>query len=222
MRLKPGEMAAVVVIAVFVLAVIGSLYPYVREAPTRQCVQNLKAICTALSLYASDPGDGFMPPGSVWAIALGRDQLDDPTVLACPSVRLTVEQKEASRTRQGLPIGYSLFKPLAGLEAARLLLTDKTPAVFDSSDIRPNSTANLDAMAFRHAGRIGNIAFTDGHAASVTAAPPLPNPLFKTPEQVRKKMEEDMAKAKADGEKEKVPQDPAAKAAADAAREGTK
>jgi prepilin-type processing-associated H-X9-DG protein len=215
-------MAAVVVIAVFVLAVIGSLYPYVREAPTRQCVQNLKAICTALSLYASDPGDGFMPPAAVWASALGRDQLDDPTVLACPSVKLTVEQKEASRTRQGLPIGYSLFKPLAGLEAARLLLTDKTPAVFDSTEVRPNSTAGLEAMAFRHAGKIGNIVFTDGHAASATAAPPLPNPLFKTPEQVRKQMADEAAKAKADAEGEKAPQGPDAKAAAEAAKHGSK
>ena len=182
MQLKPSEVVAAVVIIIFIVAVLGlGLYPSLREAPTKQCLANLKNVGTAISLYVGEAG-GLFPPSS-WVDALGDQFIDRATSLVCPAARPTREQLEALRAAEGrqLPIGYSLFKPAGGGIAALLAGPEKTPIVFDSSDIRPNSSAGLSALAFRHAGKQANILFTDGHSESVTSAPDIPRPLFRPP-----------------------------------------
>ena len=179
MRLKPNEILAAGVIVVFIVAVIGlGLYPTLREAPTKQCLTNLKDIGTVLNLYIGDNA-GTFPPAASWVDGLGDQYAENLSSFVCPGARPTAEQLQQLHGERGLPIGYSLFRPLGGANSRLIATPEKTPWVFDSSEIRPNSAADVAAFSFRHAGKNANVLFCDGHSVSVTAAPAIPHPLMK-------------------------------------------
>lgn len=184
MRLKPSEIVAAAIIIGFIVVLLGfGLYPSLRKAPREQCLVNLKAVSSSVSLYATDHLARF-PLEANWVDAVTTKYVDDLSTFVCPEVRPTREQLAALQRAKGrpLPAGYSLFRPLAGGNAARLTDLERTPVVFDSTEVRPNSAAGLDALAFRHMGRTANIYFADGHGETVTEAPAIPQPLFKSRE----------------------------------------
>ena len=182
MRPKKSEIVGAAVIIVFILVVLGAgLYTSLRAAPRDQCLANLKSVSTALSLYAGDNW-GHMPPGERWVDALGDSLVTNWGTFVCPETRLTKEEAQALQAADGrpLPVGYSIFQPLAGSDVTRISDPENTPWLFDSGQVRSNSTAGINALAFRHYGKAGNIFFADGSAKSVTQVPQVPSPLFKS------------------------------------------
>ena len=183
MGLKPNEMVAAVIIVAFVLVIVAvGLYPTLHQAATQQCLANLKAVGTAVSLYIGDNGGRFAPAES-WTDGLGHQYMEDPNHLICPSAKPTAEQLANLQSAEGpgVPIGYALFRPLAGSESNRIADGAKTPVVFDSTDIRRDAVADITTLDFRHVGKVGNVSFGDGHCESLSQAPVLPKPLFGAP-----------------------------------------
>lgn len=183
MRLKPGELiAAVVIIIVIVIGAGFGVYPALRKAPRDQCVSNAKQVVTSLSLYAADYG-GIFPPADGWTdLVFAGSYTDMRKAFVCPEANPTSEQLAPLQSEDGLalPVGYSLFRPIAGSNVSLIADMQHTPILFDSNDYRPNSVATLDSLAFRHVGRTAVVLFADGHADPMTAAPQVPGKLFKT------------------------------------------
>ncbi len=184
MQLKRSEMLAAALVVAFILAIGGfAVYPSLRQAPRDQCLANLKAVTTSLGLYAGDYG-GRYPPAARWSDVLCAKYVDDLKTMVCTEFMATPEQVQRLQNPGGkpLPAGYSLFRPLGGGSSSLVAAPESTPLVFDSAEVRANSVADLGALAFRHTGRAANVEFVDGHGKSLTAAPAVPKPLFKTPE----------------------------------------
>jgi prepilin-type processing-associated H-X9-DG protein len=179
-QIKRSEIAAAVLIVGFIAAVIVlGVYPALRAAPLNQCTTNLQNVATAISLYAGDNG-AYMVRAENWTEVLVPRYMDSLTSLVCPTAQPTAEQLAAYKGEgvMSVPIGYALFAPLAGARSNFLADSAKTPALFDSSEFRPNATSDLSTLDFRHSGKLAAVVYVDGHAATLTAAPAVPEPLL--------------------------------------------
>lgn len=186
MQVKRSEIVMAIIIGAFIIAVIAfGVYPSLRSAPKYQCIENLTSVSKATGLYVAD-WRGVFPPGDRWADALWPDYADSLRPYVCPESKPTDEQLTQIRAggEQGVPIGYSFFRPVAGGDATRVAEPQNTPILFDSSEFGANSIADLGALSYRHVGKVANVFMGDGHAESVTSAPTLPKPLFVTAEQM--------------------------------------
>ena len=180
MKMKRSEIVAAVLIAAFVVVVlVFGLYPSLRQAPAQYCLANLQHLATALNMYATS-NDGYMPPGDRWADALAVFHVDDRSRLGCPDAKPTADDlARIDDTRTTPPsLGYSLLRELGGQRLHYLAEAERTPVLFDSSDLRANSSADASAMSFRHPGRAANVLFAAGDVKVVTEVPVPASPLF--------------------------------------------
>ncbi len=188
MRLKPGELIAVIIIAIVIVIGIGfGVYPALRRAPRDQCVTNVKQVVRAVSMYAADYA-GLFPPADNWADVMFEGSYTDmKRTFVCPEANPTSEQLEAMQRDDALalPIGYTLFRPIAGANVMLIADMEHTPVLFDSDDYSPNSVGTLETLSFRHMGKTAVVLFADGHADPVTAAPKVPARLFRTEQELQ-------------------------------------
>lgn len=188
MRLKPGELIAVVAIVIVIIIGIGfGVYPALRRAPRDQCISNAKQVIRAVSMYAADYA-GLFPPADDWADLMFEGHYNDTKrIFVCPEASPTSEQLAAMDREDALalPIGYSLFRPIAGANVMLIADMEHTPVLFDSDDYSPNSVGTLESLSFRHMGKTAVVLFADGHADPVKAAPQVPAKLFRTEQELQ-------------------------------------
>lgn len=182
-RMRTSEIvAALAIIAFIVVLAVYGVYPDLRQGPKTECIENYKQMTTSLSLYMGDNA-GTFPLAENWCDALNDGSyVNDVTKFACPEAQPTEAELNAMKLDQKrpmIPVGYSLYLPIAGGLSAELTKSERTPLFFDSTQTMRNSTADLDKLCFRHLGRTANIAYMDGHVESLTEAPELPKMLFR-------------------------------------------
>ena len=172
--------AAVAIIGFIVVLLVFGVYPDLREGPRKVCMANFKKLSSAIGLYAGDCG-GVFPLADNWATVLATAYSDDFAPFVCPEARPTDEDTARMAAGEGpaVPVGYSLFAPLAGMQALNMVDPALTPVFFDSTKIERNSVSDCSTLAFRHLGKTANIVFADGHAASESEAPDVPASVFE-------------------------------------------
>jgi len=156
--------AAVAIIGFIVVLLVFGVYPDLREGPRKECMANFKKLSTTIGMYTGDCG-GVFPLAP----------------FVCPEARPTDEDTARMAAGEGpaVPVGYSLFAPLAGMQALNMVDPALTPVFFDSTKIERNSVSDCSTLAFRHLGKTANIVFADGHASSESEAPDVPASVFE-------------------------------------------
>ncbi len=126
---------------------------------TQNCLSNLRRVSRALLLYSEANGD-LLPSGQ-WVEQLVSIE-PDRLIYACPHQR-RIDPRSS---------GYALNTAVAGKKLASVQNPEKTPMVFDSKATAPNAIAAEGEVPRpgRHKnGRLNNVAYADGHVASVDA-----------------------------------------------------
>lgn len=126
---------------------------------TQNCLSNLRRVSRALLLYADANGD--LLPGGQWAEQLVSIE-PDRLVYACPHQR-RIDPRSS---------GYALNTAMAGKKLESVQNPGQVPMVFDSKATAPGAIADPADVPRpgRHKnGRLNNIAYADGHVASVDA-----------------------------------------------------
>jgi prepilin-type processing-associated H-X9-DG protein len=187
MRVKKSEIIGGGVVVVFIAVILSVVvYPAAKDGPRKICLSHLTNLSRSITAYLGDY-NGEWPLADSWADAL-VPYVDTPAFFICPDANLSDEDMVRLRggRRQGYPVGYALFAPLAGPGFRVVTDPSKTPTIFDSTDIRANATADIKTLAFRHYKKTGNVLFGDSHAASFSAVPEIPQPMLKVVPQSEK------------------------------------
>lgn len=140
------------------------LYPIIRQwdhgIPHRAiCQSNMKQLAYALQMYTDDYDNRF-PTASGWQAGLTL-YLNSMPHFICPS-----------RTRVVPGYAYNLL--LDRRLRKESLYEMQTPAFFESTLGHQDATDRLESFAKPHAvsnAKAGNVAFLDGHAKTLIAAP---------------------------------------------------
>jgi hypothetical protein len=116
---------------------------------TADCPDHLKKLYTALQFYGDD-WEGRLPPAAHW-MTLIKDKGKDPE-LHCPAVGTA-----------GNRYGYAMNPALSGQKLDSLTDRDKTPLLYDSTDLSLDAHAGPDSLpdAGRHDGK-NSVLYADG------------------------------------------------------------
>jgi len=160
-----GACGTLALVGIVVLAAVTfPVFARARETARRTlCASQLKQAALALSLYSMDYDERF-PPAEQWQTRL-RSYLPEgaATPFECPT------------TGPGAP-GYAFNSRLARQRTATVLAPDRLPALFDTSNPRPEPADALQSFAPRHVGtggtKVGNVAYVNGAVRSEATAPP--------------------------------------------------
>jgi hypothetical protein len=118
----------------------GVIFPGLPDAnaaavQSRACIENLKALQTAVRLYSEAHG-GKYPPADKWTEAL-REYARNPDVFNCP-------------TAPGGKWGYAFNANLSEQMVSKLKKPDDTTVFYETSDLKPNANGTGDDVVFRH------------------------------------------------------------------------
>jgi len=136
----------------------GLLWPVFRHrqsAKDPSCQSNLKQLSTALQMYAQDHNDR-LPPAHSW---------NEATLTYTKKAQTLVDPDRARPAS-----GYAFNLLLHTRSDMEITAPAEAPALFDSTQERPNAADRLQTFARVHGGG-GNIAYADGHVGWVRSPP---------------------------------------------------
>jgi len=151
-----GRLLALLVVAGLLAALVGVISPVVRAAAapgdqaTRTCMSNIKALATAVNMYAQDNGQRF-PLAKSWTGVLARRYIKRMDALKCPKA-------------PGISCGYAYNANLNGQRLMSVPKPKDTVLLFESDKgWNASGESSLLTPKPRHNG--GQVvAFADGHA----------------------------------------------------------
>jgi len=150
----------ILLIAVVVLAIVLTpLYQHLMSLRNNHvCEGNLKAIATAIDLYASDNNDRFPPiyqdtdtdyapqmfkNGPLTWISLCAPLMEARASFLCPSAEETENvTNESSQSNAGIISSYGMFGALSAFPRASISSLGQTGLIADSSNDGANATAD--------------------------------------------------------------------------------
>jgi prepilin-type processing-associated H-X9-DG protein len=139
-------------------AILFPVFAQAREKARQiSCLSNIKQQSLGILMYAQDYDEQLPPKNAKW-MDLAASNIKNEKVFHCPSLK------------GGVGYGYAMNPEPLGKKIAKIANPETVSLIFDAeSGLTKNAFADPKAgLAYRHARKMANVAYLDGHAKGVT------------------------------------------------------